>query len=63
MDLEVFMGMNSDAGELFEWIGDHTKCTHEENEAKLMKMPGVGKIYEAVTCKTICNPSRSGLRP
>ena len=46
-DQVTCLGMNTDVGELFEWIGDHTKCTLEENEAKLMKMPGVGKIYEA----------------
>ena len=40
------LGMNINAGELYEWIGDHTKYTLEENEAKLLKMPGVGKTYE-----------------
>lgn len=41
------LGINSAAEELVEWIGDHTKYTLQENEAKLMKMPGTGKIYEA----------------
>ena len=39
------LGMNTEAGELYEWIGDHTKKILQENEGLLMKADGVGKIY------------------
>ena len=37
------LGMDVHAGELYEWIGDHTKTTIQENEARLMKIQDVGK--------------------
>lgn len=39
------LGMNTDAGELYEWIGDHTRKILQESEGNLMKINGVGKIY------------------
>lgn len=42
------LGTNVNNKNLNEWIGDHTKITLQENETKLMKMPGVGKTYEVL---------------
>lgn len=39
------LGMDIEAGTLYEWIGDHTKKILQENEGKLLKMPGTGDIY------------------
>lgn len=39
------LGMDTDAGELYEWIGDHTKKIIEENEGQLVKTQGTGKTY------------------
>ena len=39
------LGMDTDAGELYEWIGDHTKKIIEENEGQLVKVQGTGKTY------------------
>lgn len=39
------LGMNIDAGQLYEWIGDHTKKIIEENERQLMKVQGTGSTY------------------
>ncbi len=40
------LGVNTNANELNEWIGDHTKYTLQENEAKLVKIHSVGEIYD-----------------
>lgn len=39
------LGMNTESGELYEWIGDHTKTILQENEGQLIKADGVGKTY------------------
>ena len=39
------LGVNTDAEQLYEWIGDHTKKIIEENEGQLVKVPGTGKTY------------------
>ena len=39
------LGMNTDAGQLYEWIGDHTKKILQENEGKLLKIAGTGDSY------------------
>jgi len=39
------LGMNTETGELFEWIGDHTKKILQENEGDLDKVTGVGKVF------------------
>lgn len=40
------LGMNVEAGELYEWIGDHSKNILQETEGQLIKMPNTGKKYE-----------------
>lgn len=42
------LGMDTDVGELFEWIGDHTKKILQENEGNLIRINGVKKIYNVV---------------
>lgn len=44
-DQIICLGMNTEAEELYEWIGDHTKKILQENEGRLMKVEGVGKTY------------------
>lgn len=39
------LGMDIEAGKLYEWISDHTKKILQENESQLMKVDGVGKVY------------------
>lgn len=39
------LGMDTEAGELYEWIGDHTRKILQENEGKLIKANGIGKTY------------------
>ena len=39
------LGMDTEAGQLYEWIGDHTKKILQENEEQLMKPNGVGETY------------------
>ena len=39
------LGMNTDAGQLYEWIGDHTKKILQENEGKLLKIAGTEDSY------------------
>lgn len=41
----ISLGINTATGDLEESIGDHTKKIIQENEGKLMKIHGVGKIY------------------
>lgn len=40
------LGMEVKAGELYEWIGDHTKKILQETEGQLIKMPGTGRKYD-----------------
>ncbi len=40
------LGVDTDKGDLSEWIGDHTKCILQGNEGKLLKIPEYGKEYE-----------------
>ena len=39
------LGINTETGSLKESIGDHTQKTIQENESQLMKVYGIGKIY------------------
>lgn len=39
------LGMNIEAGQLYEWIGDHTKKILQEKETQLIRMPGSGKTF------------------
>ncbi len=39
------LGMDIEGGQLYEWIGDHTKKILQENEAQLIRMPGTGKTF------------------
>ena len=39
------LGVSTTSGKLKETIGDHTKKIIQENEGKLMSLPGVGEIY------------------
>lgn len=39
------LGIDIASGELYEWIGDHTKKILQEQESQLIKMPGTGKTY------------------
>ena len=39
------LGIDTSSGMLYETIGDQTEATIQENEASLMKVPGVGKTY------------------
>lgn len=41
----ISLGINTSTGNLVESIGDHTNKTIQENEGKLMKIPGTGKQY------------------
>lgn len=41
----VSLGINTSTGNLEESIGDHTKKIIQENEGKLLKIPGAGKEY------------------
>lgn len=41
----ISLGINTSTGNLVESIGDHTKKTIQENEGKLIKIPGVGTEY------------------
>ena len=41
----ISLGINTATGALEESIGDHTRKILQENEGKLMKLLGVGKIY------------------
>ena len=34
-----------ESGDLYEWIGDHTKKILQEQESTLKKMPGTGDKY------------------
>ncbi len=47
----ISLGMNISAGQLYEWIGDQTKKTLQEYEAKLMRMRGFGKIYGPINLR------------
>ena len=39
------LGVNTEAGQLHEWISDHSSKILQENENRLMKVSGVGEIY------------------
>lgn len=39
------LGMDIESGNLYEWIGDHTKKILQEQESTLKKMPGTGDKY------------------
>lgn len=39
------LGVDTEAGELKEWIGDHTKNVLQENEGKLLTLQQTGKSY------------------
>lgn len=39
------LGMDIEAGQLYEWIGDHTKKILQENEGNLIRIPETGKTY------------------
>ena len=39
------LGMDTESGELYEWIGDHTKTILQENEGRLVKSYVIGKTY------------------
>lgn len=39
------LGMDIEGGQLYEWIGDHTKKILQENEAQLIRMAGTGKTF------------------
>ena len=41
----ICLGMDIESGELYEWIGDHTKKILQEKEGDLIKTDGVGKLY------------------
>ncbi len=41
----ISLGINIATGSLKESIGDHTKKTIQENESQLMKISGIGKIF------------------
>lgn len=43
------LGIDTSSGMLHETIGDQTETTIQENEASLMKVPGVGKTYGPIT--------------
>lgn len=45
-DQIISLGVDVPSGELNEWIGDHTKTIIQENETKLMTVPGVGNTYD-----------------
>ena len=39
------LGMDIESGDLYEWIGDHTKKILQEQESTLKKMPATGDKY------------------
>lgn len=39
------LGVNTEAGQLHEWISDHSSKILQENENRLMKVSGVDEIY------------------
>ena len=39
------LGMDIESGNLYEWIGDHTKKILQEQESTLKKMPGTGDSF------------------
>lgn len=39
------LGMDIEAGQLYECIGDHTKKILQENEARLIRMPSTGNTF------------------
>lgn len=39
------LGMNIEEGQLYEWIGDHTKKILQENEGYLIRMPRTGESF------------------
>ena len=46
------LGMNTETGQLYEWIGDHTKKILQENEGDLIRVSGTGKVYTVqLSCK------------
>ena len=40
------LGMDIEAGKLYEWIGDHSKKILQETEGQLIKMPGIGNRFD-----------------
>ena len=41
------LGMDIESGNLYEWIGDHTKKILQEQESTLKKMPGTCSLSMA----------------
>ena len=41
----ICLGTDTGAGQLYEWIGDHTNKILQENEGKLLKIAGTGNSY------------------
>ena len=39
------LGMDTENGNLYEWIGDHTVKILEEKEGELLKVPGTGSTF------------------
>lgn len=47
----ISFGIDTSSGKYDEWIGDHTKTIIQENEAMLMKMPEIGRIYGPINLR------------
>lgn len=53
------LGVDIEAGKLYEWIGDHTKRMLQENESGLLQTKDVGKIFKVNIEKKLSGPGRN----